>query len=268
VSLEPIQPDSALGGVKGNIVFLTPELRKYFSQNRIRWDQFYESERKTIEKVWPGGVPNVLDIGCGCGGLGLALEERFGSVIYTGVEINTDAAIAAARLNPKASVLPGDFLRMGQSELGDSFDMVISLSCIDWNLTFAEMLCKAWSKVRPGGTFIASFRLTTETGRDDINESYQYINYDGHLEGEIAPYVVLNAPDLMRRLVSLGSVGRVFGFGYFGPPSKTAITPFSQLCFAVLALKKSSTNECGEVELMLPEEIAAPMLEVCARNCP
>jgi SAM-dependent methyltransferase len=251
---------------KKNLVYRTSELKSYFSHNRIRWHQFYESERRTIEKVWPGGCPNVLDIGCGCGGLGLGLEERFGSVCYTGVEINTDAAAAAAKVNPNARVLAGDFLCMQPNEIEDgSFDMVVSLSCIDWNLTFAEMLSKAWSKVRVGGTFIASLRLTADAGRDDISESYQYINYDGKLEGEVAPYVVLNAPDLMRRLLSLEAVGRVYGFGYYGPPGKTAVTPFNQLCFAALAVQKLPDSKSVDLELLLPEDILQPMLNLCTQ---
>ena len=263
------EPDAtpSVHSARDNLIYRTPELERYFSQNRIQWCQFYESERRTIEKVWPGGCPTVLDVGCGCGGLGRALEERFGAVRYTGVEINADAAAAASDVNPKAKVLTGDFLRMGRNEIEDnSFDMVISLSCIDWNLTFAEMLRKAWSKVRADGTFVASLRLTTEVGRDDISESYQYINYDGNLEGEIAPYVVLNATDLMRQVLSLGSVGRVYGFGYYGPPGKTAVTPFDKLCFAVLALHKSPKTEPVEIELMLPEEISKPMLDVCTQS--
>jgi SAM-dependent methyltransferase len=243
----------------GNLAYSTVELERYFSQNRIRWDEFYESERVVIEQVWPGGSPEILDIGCGCGGLGLALREHFGAERYTGIEIHAEAAATAARLNSLAQVLSGDFLLLPPSSIAEaSYDLVFSLSCIDWNLAFDEMLVKAWSMVRPGGSFVASFRLATDGGVNDIRKSYQYINYVGKLEGEIAPYVVLNAGDLVRRARKLGA-HRIFGYGYYGPPGKTAVTPYRELCFAALAIRKPSGKEPRELELRLPTEIVEQM---------
>ena len=122
------------------------------------------------------------------------------------------------------------------------------------------MFDKAWSMVRPGGTFIASFRLTAGDGVNDIGRSYQYINYDGKLEGEIAPYVVLNAGDLMRRIQAMGA-RRVFGYGYYGPPGKTALTPYLELCFAALAITKPAGDAPEDLDLQLPAEISAAMHE-------
>ncbi len=243
-----------------NIKYGTDRLERYFSQNRVRWDQFYESERVVIERIWPGGAPVMLDIGCGCGGLGLALGERFGADRYTGVEINPEAAASARRLYPEARILNGDFLELNEDCLApDSFDMVFSLSCIDWNLAFDAMFAKAWTMVKPGGVFVASFRLTKQEGVNDVSKSYQYINYDGSLEGEIAPYVVFNAADLMHRVRMLGG-RRVFAYGYYGAPSRTAVTPYEELCFAVLAISKSIGDGQFEAELLLPDDIAAMML--------
>jgi SAM-dependent methyltransferase len=243
----------------GNLAYNTVEIERYFSQNRIRWDQFYESERVVIEHIWPGGSPEILDIGCGCGGLGLALLERFDAERYTGIEIHAEAAASAARLNRRARILSGDFLDLPRDSIAEaSYDLVFSLSCIDWNLSFENMLAKAWAMVRPGGTFVASFRLATDGGVNDISKSYQYINYAGKLEGEIAPYVVLNAGDLIRRVKKLAAC-RIFGYGYYGPPGKTAVTPYRELCFAALAIGKPANGESGKLELTLPKAIADQM---------
>ena len=247
-----------------NIKYSTDQLERYFSQNRVRWDQFYESERVVIERIWPGGAPAMLDIGCGCGGLGLALCERFGAGRYTGVEINLEAAASARRLYPEARILSGDFLELKEDCLApDSFDMVFSLSCIDWNLAFDAMFAKAWTMVKPGGVFVASFRLTKQEGVNDGSKSYQYINFDGSLEGEIAPYVVLNAADLMHRVRKLERRWRVFAYGYYGAPSQTAVTPYEELCFAVLAISKSIDDRPFEADLLLPDDVTAIMLAVC-----
>ena len=60
-----------------NIFYKTDEISKFFNHNRIKWDQFYESEKKIINGLNIDSSETVLDIGCACGGLGLALEEKF-----------------------------------------------------------------------------------------------------------------------------------------------------------------------------------------------
>ena len=51
----------------------------------------------------------VLDIGCGCGGLGLALKEKFNVNNYTGIEISKLASESAKILNPQANIHNIDF---------------------------------------------------------------------------------------------------------------------------------------------------------------
>ena len=71
-------------------------------------------------------------MGCGCGGLGLALKDQFGVVNYVGVEINQQAASTAKYLNPLAEVCVGDFLDVSKSTLSNkTFDIVFSLSSKD-----------------------------------------------------------------------------------------------------------------------------------------
>ena len=65
--------------------YKTNEILNYFSTNRVKWDQFYPSERKLFESIGLSSEKADLDIGCGCGGLGLALNEKFGISSYTGV---------------------------------------------------------------------------------------------------------------------------------------------------------------------------------------
>ena len=120
-----------------NLSYQNKDIAAYFASNRIRWDQFYPSERKVIAALAPAAASRVLDIGCGCGGLGLALAEAFGVQDYTGVEINTAAVLAGRQLNPNAQIYEGDVLHVGTSILSkQQFDLVFSLSCVDWNVEF------------------------------------------------------------------------------------------------------------------------------------
>jgi len=242
--------------MKNNIEYSTDNLKQYFSTNRIRWDQFYESERQIIGRVRPDEKTTVLDIGCGCGGLGLALKEKSGTGMYTGVDIHRTAIDEARLMNPAAVFHQGDIIELAADELnGAEFDIVFSLSCVDWNVLFDEMLAVAWQFVKPGGHLIATFRLTAGEGCKDFQRSYQYINFDNVMEGEKAAYVVLNARELLTILKKF-DVSHIDAFGYWGTPSQTAVTPFEELCFSAFAIRKSvSGTEQPEIRLELPEEI-------------
>jgi precorrin-6B methylase 2 len=249
-----------------NVAYGTDQISRYFSQNRVRWDQFYESERRIIEGLSLRPGDKILDIGCGCGGLGLALLEKFGVTDYTGVEINRPAAESAKEMNPAATIIPGDILSVSEGKLaGRLFDVVFSLSCVDWNVRFADMLAAAWVHVAPGARFVATFRLTTEAGCNDIARSYQFVSYDGKMEGERASYVVLNAAELVEQLLEFDP-SEISAYGYWGKPSPTAVTPFKDLCFAAFSVRKRAPGDSAAVKLKLdlPTEIV-DTIETAAR---
>jgi precorrin-6B methylase 2 len=240
-----------------NITYKTGEIVRYFAENRVRWEQFYDSEKLIIQGLGITSNNSILDIGCGCGGLGIVLKEKFGTTNYTGIEINELAAHKARTMNPSATVLCGDFLDFTKSYISEKvFDTVFSLSCFDWNIQFDEMLLAAWTHVAQGGSLIATFRIVATEGCGDMNKSYQYINYDGKLVGEKAAYIVLNAKELFDKLVAL-SPSSITAYGYFGAPSRTAVTPFKNICFTAVSITKWQGSKIGEprLDLQLPNEI-------------
>lgn len=244
-----------------NIAYQTDRLARYFTDHRVTWPQFYESERSIISQLHLGSHHEILDIGCGCGGLGMALQNQFGVKNYTGVEINTSAADAGRVMNPAAKIFCGDILDLSRNALHDKyFDAVFSLSCVDWNIRFSDMLSAAWMHVRPGGYLVSTFRLTVKDGCNDIKNSYQYINFDGNMEGERASYVVLNANTLIQQLVSFDP-SEINAYGYWGTPSATAVTPYETLCFAAFSIRKRQTGDAGAIrfQLDMPEEILINM---------
>jgi SAM-dependent methyltransferase len=236
-----------------------PDIEEYFSTHRTTWEGFYPSERSLIESVWPTEPPHILDIGSACGGLGLALQERFGRPSsYTGIEFNTQAVLTAQILNPSAHFIEGDFLQVKDSELREGgYDLVFSLSCVDWQINTVELLKRAWETVSLGGLLILSLRLTLDGSCTDFSKSFQFINYHGLQQGEKAPYVVLNVGEVRTLIRDLGALGGVRGLGYWGAPSSTAVTPFPSVCFAVLALAKSEERLGSTWDLTLPEDVLA-----------
>ena len=106
-----------------------------------------------------------------------------------------------------------------------------------------------------------SFELKlVENGCDDMNHSYQFINYKGEKSGEKAAYIVLNAKVLFEKLISLDPI-EISAFGYFGKPSRTAITPFDEICFAAFSIRKSASKNHVQTELnlQLPAEIISSL---------
>lgn len=239
-----------------NIEYSTDKLKNYFSTNRIKWDQFYDSEKRIIESLNPENTTTVLDIGCGCGGLGLALREKFNVVEYTGIDIHKSAIDEARKMNPEAIFFEGDVLNLSEKTFKNrTYDVVFSLSCVDWNVLFHEMLEVAWKHVSPGGSLIATFRLTDEEGCKEFSKSYQYINFENEMNGEKAAYVVLNANELLGILGSINA-SEINAYGYWGKPSKTAVTPYKTLCFSAFSIKKAlQEGVAPELHLDLPEEI-------------
>ncbi len=244
-----------------NLNYRTKEIPNYYSKNRIKWDQFYPSEKKLLDSIDLSSDSSVLDIGCGCGGLGLALKERFSLTRYTGVDINSEAVKEGKELNPSASLICGDILDLTDTELSNRlFDAVISLSCIDYNIRFSEMLDVAWRHVAPGGQFVATFRLCLEEGINDINLSYQHINFNNLQEGEVAPYVVLNFQEL-DQLLKKFDPSKIKASGYWGPPAGSAITPYESLCFAAFSISKKLVQDDAQIvyDLDLPTEFVASL---------
>lgn len=243
-----------------NIRYTAGDIEQFYREHRITWNQFYESERVMFERLGLAADSTVLDLGCGCGGLGLALKERFGVADYTGVEINEQATQTGRELYPEACMINADVLAIPAETLPHpQFDVVVSLSCIDWNLRFLDMLETAYSYVKPGGWFLSSFRLTTAPTSNDIKQSWQYINFDGKKEGEIAPYVVMNARELVELLRSL-QPETIAAYGYWGSPSATAETPHEKICFAVAAVKKADGAASSRTEdFQLPDDVLASL---------
>jgi ubiquinone/menaquinone biosynthesis C-methylase UbiE len=240
------------------VEYKSSEIEKYFKSNRIKWEQFYPSERHIIETLNLNSSSKVLDLGCGCAGLGCALKERFGVFDYTGIDINKQAVETAKVLLPNANLHHCDFLNIDVEHIKfNGFDHVFSLSCIDWNDGFHKTLPRAFSYVKEGGWLILSLRLTKEKSVYDSKSSFQYINYDGKREGETATYVVLNTIEIVDYFKKMNP-SEIRGFGYWGQVGNHTVTPYSEICFSVFAVKKKlpeEYNEQAHLNLELPQDI-------------
>lgn len=243
-----------------NIVYQSDEILDFYSSHRQAWDEFYPSEKWVFERLAgrQKELGDVLDVGCAGGGLGAALCGQFKLKSYMGIDIH-QGIIDWAKDHRKLNV-PTEFVAddISTVTLDKQFDMVVSLGCADWNIETRNIIQSCWSKVKPGGYFTVSLRLTTDKTINDMAKSYQKINFSGKDDKpELANYVVINhkeAIDLMRGLNP--QPGLIGSYGYWGKPSGTAVTPFSKILFTVFYLQKMKTKQNRiDLEINWPDDV-------------
>ncbi|MGE0268318.1 MAG: class I SAM-dependent methyltransferase [Candidatus Omnitrophota bacterium] len=243
-----------------NITYTSDEILKFYSANRQAWADFYPSEQWVFEHIAgeKGHLGGVFDVGCAGGGLGAALCERFNLESYTGIDIHQgiiDWAKEHRALKVDSDFIAGDISTLN---LDRQFDLVVSLGCADWNIETDKIIGECWDKVKPGGYFVVSLRLTTARTVNDITKSFQYINFSGNdREPEKANYVVTNYREAIVLFSSLNPLPEIIGaYGYWGNPSSTAQTPFERILFSVFYIRKGAEDkrDC-RTELFLPADV-------------
>lgn len=244
-----------------NIKYHSKELKEFYSKHRNSYSGFYPSEKWVFDKVFrlKGSFGRILDVGCACGGLAAALDEKYGFTSYTGIDIN-DGAIQAARdsvsVDSPVKFIAGDVIR--QKGLRNKYDTVFSLSCADWNVQTGPIIRACWGALKPGGAMIISLRLTEGNGMNNIRKSYQYINMSGKdKHPEIANYVVFSLQEAVKLFASQEPAPeRIGAYGYWGIPSQTAVTPYKKLVFAVFyVIKPKKGGKPVMTEFNLPSGI-------------
>jgi SAM-dependent methyltransferase len=249
---------------KRNIRFATDGIADYFANHRDKWDDFYRSEHWAFQKIAAaspsGGLGSVLDVGCASGGLGLALQSKFCLDEYVGIDINQSVIDFAKKHRMAGFHVPVTFIcedMLLMDWQNREFDNVFSLSCADWNLETHGIISACWERVRSGGHFIISVRLTALAGINDMANSYQPIAWaDDGKALESANYVVFNWQEFLTLLRDLSPPpSLISGYGYYGKPSGTAVTIYQELVFAVFIARKQMPTEMDQeiqTELQLP----------------
>lgn len=238
-----------------NIVYRSPQIANHYQNSRIRWDQFYPSERHVIEQINPTPDCRVIDMGCACGGLGLALHERFGITNYVGVDINQQAIEQARQMQPNAEFVCADFLTIADS-YSESADLAFSLSCADWNVHTTPLLRALLNTVKVGGKMIFSCRLTNQPELPEPLQGRQAIVFDTDSKPtEFAPYKVYSLSQIQRIFRQLGPLSEVYGYGYWGMiPSTVRDLQLDRAFYVVFALTKAAQSETTRVVLNFTDD--------------
>jgi hypothetical protein len=225
---------------------------KLFRVQRIKWAQFYDSERTVLSALQLNPQSRVLDIGADPGGLGIALRERFGVRSYTALASDESQKKEVKTIYPEAIVLQN----ASQVPAEVAFDLVTALGIEDTPEFFGTIVPSAFQRLRAGGSLVFSLRLTELATVQDKVISYQNV-FVGRGAKEQRAYVVRNTHEVIEALRKLGAA-RIYAYGYSGTPSSTAKTPFKSVCFSVFAVTRGSSNQGShepQVELHIPPQL-------------
>lgn len=242
---------------KSNIMYKSESFLNYYSETRMKWEDFYLSEKKILKRIFDRYDQGfeLLDAGCGCGGLGKALCEKFNIKYYTGVDCNRKE-IEFAQKNNQLSI-PYRYICEDIAGYKDDrqYDIVVSLSCIDFNIDVKGMLDSCWEKVKSGGYLVISVRLTNNETIDDIKEAYQKLG-----ENEFANYVVFNINDFLKMIGELrdNPADLIEAYGYWHSPAEGTVVKYDKLCMSVFAIRKSVSagyDEKPKTNFELPPEL-------------
>ena len=151
-----------------NIIFKTRNLAKYYTENRQHWDDFYLSEKRIMSSVMDRfeNAFSVLDVGCACGGLAGALNEKYKIASYCGVDINEESIMAAEKYKRNLS-FPQTYRveDIVKSKDKKEYDIVICFGAADCNVDYDGIVDGCWKRVKKGGGGINIIRKIYKQGK-------------------------------------------------------------------------------------------------------
>ena len=243
-----------------NVHYSTDHLPEFYSSHRIGWEALYPSEKVILEKLPLNAESRVIDLGSACGGLGVALRERFGITAYTGIDISADCIAAAPAICPHGDFHAGDFLDLHETLPAD-FDLACSLGAADWNVQTEALLAALAEHVKPGGHLLFTCRTTNQLPTDGMVEARQAIVFAAESSGDVeyAPYKVYALPRVLQMVTAACPARRVLGYGYWGDvPSAVEGLPWSRVFYLVLAVEKAAADFTGAARVEL--DVALDMI--------
>ena len=230
------------------------QLDKLFRVKRIKWAQFYESERTVLSLLGMDKWTRVLDLGLDPGGLGVALKERFGVVSYSTIVQDPEEVKEVRTINPEATILQTPLEGLPVTEEG-AYDIVTALGLDDSPHLLDATIQLAYAQLGHGGAIVFTVRLTDkETVCDEAVSVQQVISGPKTITRQA--YIVRNIRETIQKIERLGKV-RISAYGYQGIPSSTAKTPFRTVCFAAFIVTRQDGMEDSRtpLELHLPKQI-------------
>lgn len=115
----------------------------------------YIGRRSDVERLLPGGVRSVLDVGCSVGSLGASIKASTGAQV-TGIEYSAAMAAEAAKVLDRVFVGDATAVIDGPDLEGQQFDAIIFADVLEHLPDPWLTLRRAVRLLSPGGIIIAS----------------------------------------------------------------------------------------------------------------
>ena len=215
-----------------------PSVIDFYSKHRHDVSDLYPSEQVFLPRVLFPGI-KVLDIGCASGGFFNIMRTLEPAIDYTGIDLVETAIDLAPQRYPEARFEVTDGMAI---PFGDrTFDLVHCTSVLNNEPRYPEL----WKEMyRVTNRFVlADMRLLKDIGGGGSGQDSRYtIQFEGHKQEAVVPYVVSDADEVISFLLSLNPRPQALrGSGYFHEVSELAITPYSQVCMSILLVEKGNS---------------------------
>jgi SAM-dependent methyltransferase len=228
---------------------LTPEMVEYWVQHRSKLSDLYQSERYFFDNVL-NKSQNVLDVGCAAGGSALFTREANPDLTYYGIDISSNMIETAAQRFkdfPKTNFIHFDGLNIPLEN--NTIDLCFSFGVFhhvpDWKRLALEAL-------RVSRNFVLfDMRLHDAPSLINSLESYQKLELGGVWDNtSTIPYNVVSFDELFAFLKILKSKQIASNlFGYYGKPTKFAVTPVKEVLMASILLTKNQSAPTIHMEI-------------------
>ena len=220
-------------------IFSSQSKSNYYIKNKVR-EKFkdLEKSKKFLIKKINFKKNKILDAGCASGGMYSALKEKFGSIDYTGIDLDSKCI-----RNAKKRFSTAKFFKM------DIFDKKLKKNSYDtimiWNWSYMypdwkKLLSQAIKISRKFVMFDNRLRLNGPT-ITDIDLSYQYY----HKSNKRNYYIVHNLYELLSFLqigeLNIKSIN-IYGYPLPGKTSARLPIPVSEMLIGGVLLEKYSKN--------------------------
>jgi SAM-dependent methyltransferase len=220
-------------------VFEHAQLVDFFTENRCKPEDLYESERRFLPEL-ARGAESVLDVGCAAAGFADIWRAFNPGVRYTGADVSVALVEAARRLHPDSEFLVAD-AAAGIPLPDRSADVVQALGWLHWERRYALALRELW-RLTAHALF---FDVRLHEGAEDV------VGAQAIAGGGTTPYICASWPRFADLALSL-QPARVRAYGYYGPPAESVSGMPEQVCFATFVLERGDGPRTLDLELPLP----------------
>jgi SAM-dependent methyltransferase len=213
-------------------VWAAPDSLEFYRTHRNRCEDLYDSERFYLPEIL-SNVRSVLDVGCAAGGFSRIMHTFNPSIRYVGTDIIPEFVAIARKDFPDSEFHVSDGIHFPFP--AGSFELVHCSGVLHVNSSYGDMVRAMWAQT--SRYLLCDFRLT----RGPSVKGEVKVKFDAASGGQVLPYLVLNADEIVSFLKSLSPrPGAIRGRGYQHVPTSTARVPLETVIMAFFLLEKGN----------------------------